>query len=251
MSADIATAVPLYFYWFGPDSFVALTLGAQDVNLQNATLVKSGVYKVVAEVQNTGCRSDTAYINAVVNANLIPNVFITADDTTITGPMVPIIFTANVTNAGTSPTYQWTKNSLNIPGATGQTYTGINGFDFQHQDTIGVKVSADASNPCPQTTLSNRLIVRINLGVDDVAGSGNAVLYPNPNNGQFALSGLPANKTIEIAVVNTIGQTVYSETVQQNGGTMQVNPGEIPGGIYLLQVKTEDTVQSIRFTKLK
>ncbi len=45
---------------------------------------------------------------------------------------VPVTFTATITNGGTNPTYNWSKNGLFIPGATNSTYTDatLNNGDF-------------------------------------------------------------------------------------------------------------------------
>lgn len=247
LMATNTPAVTYYFYWTGPDNFVALSITGQDVNIMNASVIKSGIYKVIAEVPTTGCRSDTTYLNVVVNPNITPNVFITATDTTSTGPMVPITFTANVSNAGVNPTYQWQKNSTNIAGATSQTYTGINGFDFQHHDTIGVLVTTDAANPCPQTAASNRLLVKINLDVDDYYDLPLLTLYPNPNNGRFRLTGLTRSQVSHISVTNAIGQVVYQTTITSATGSEDIDIRNVVDGLYHLQIRSANGVQQCMF----
>ncbi|WP_276134566.1 T9SS type A sorting domain-containing protein [Polluticoccus soli] len=248
MMATNTPAVTYYFYWTGPDNFVALSITGQTVNITNASVVKSGIYKVIAEVPTTGCRSDTTYLNVVVDTLLIPNVFISSQDSLYTGPMNQVTFTANVSNAGANPTYQWVKNSVNIPGATNSTYTGITAVDFQHNDTIWVKVTADASAHCPQTSLSNRLRVRINLGVSDLSSAPSVDLYPNPNSGRFKLEGLTKNKPLSISIVNAIGQVVFATRITSATGSEDINIPNVANGIYQLQVRAEDETQNTRFS---
>lgn len=247
MQAQIVPAISYYCYWWGPDNFVALSLTGQDVNIYNASLAKAGAYKVVTEIPTTGCRADTAYLNVIVDTLLIPDLFISTQDSLYTGPMNQVTFTANVSNAGANPTYQWVKNSVDIPGATNATYTGITAIDFQHNDTIWVKVTADASAPCPQTSLSNRLRVRINLGVDDYYDAPYLALYPNPNSGRFTLTGLTKNRPSSVSILNAIGQAVYTKEITSATGSEYLDMPEVADGIYQLQIRSDNRTRYTRF----
>lgn len=66
-------------------------------------------------------------------------------------------------------------------------------------------------------------------------------VYPNPNNGQFEIR-LPAGGTDELqfSLINTLGQKILQNTVQQNSGqsTINMNAQSLARGIYVLQAKT-------------
>jgi hypothetical protein len=98
----------------------------------------------------------TCYYN-IVNPLFTPSV--TAAITTGSNPTcggTSITFTATPTNGGASPSYQWTKNGLNISGATAVTYTGVAGTDFANGDLIRVVLTNNST--CAITTATSSAI---------------------------------------------------------------------------------------------
>ncbi len=65
-------------------------------------------------------------------------------------------------------------------------------------------------------------------------------VFPNPNNGQFTLSGRlgsTADGSMTVEIANMTGQLIYSHEAQQQNGIINIPialPGNIPPGIYLL-----------------
>ncbi|PLX14922.1 MAG: hypothetical protein C0598_00285 [Marinilabiliales bacterium] len=79
------------------------------------------------------------------------------------------------------------------------------------------------------------------VGVDEIASS-KIKLYPNPNNGQFHISGLDANADINI--YNVSGKKLYEfENVNS-----KVDVSGLVNGIYFIQIITEEGIVSKRFT---
>ena len=95
--------------------------------------------------------------------------------------------------------YQWQFNSVDIPGATNQSYTIL--------QTGYYTVIVGDSNGCKNSFTIYVLI----SGVDDVDDAGISI-YPNPSSGSFMvewLNGFMADE-VSIDVVNTLGQKVFS-----------------------------------------
>src|SRR5690606_25252061 len=109
-----------------------------------------------------------------------------------------------------------------------------------------------SSYRCPQPTdaQSNGIRVRVLTGIDDVVTSNGLYIFPNPNSGNFTISGIAtANKSIHLEVVNAVGQVIYTGEVVPKSGTLneQVNLGNVPDGIYLLRINTGNERWGIRF----
>jgi len=77
-------------------------------------------------------------------------------------------------------------------------------------------------------------------------------LYPNPNNGQFTLSG-SLNGTdgeVSIEVVNMLGQVIYRGNAQVSNGSIGKHielPGTLASGTYMLNLITDGTNKLFRF----
>ncbi len=63
-------------------------------------------------------------------------------------------------------------------------------------------------------------------------------LYPNPNNGTFVLQQYVADdKPVRVRIYDVTGRSVYSNDLAFAGNRSELNAGDIPPGVYLLEVK--------------
>lgn len=109
----------------------------------------------------TGSVSDTTPVYTLtVNPFVIPAVTITATPGTTVAPGQSITFVANTTNAGSSPSYQWKKNGVNIASAPNSSVYTTNAFSTGDIFSCTVLSNAPCSNP--NTATSNPLTVIVN-----------------------------------------------------------------------------------------
>jgi hypothetical protein len=87
------------------------------------------------------------------------------------------------------------------------------------------------------------VVVSTYNSVDEFAQDIDIKIFPNPNNGAFNLtvnSTKPRRVTIEMATIE--GKNIYSDKLDvDNSSTKEINLN-VPGGIYILVVKSEDSV---------
>lgn len=97
-------------------------------------------------------------VNLIINAAVVPSVTITAVPS---GPIcagTSVTFTATPTNGGTTPTYQWEINGINVGGATSVTFTSstlVNG------DVVSVVMTSNAICPTPSSVVSNTITMTV------------------------------------------------------------------------------------------
>lgn len=238
-----------YWIWSKPSGFVPNTPNA-DTIIPSAALTDSGRY-IVAAVKG-GCISDEDTVFVEVGSKTAPTIQITANGINpVPGPWVGVqFFITGSSNGGTNPTYQWTKNGTNIPGATASTYNTTTGSDLQNGDTICVIMTSSAHCPIPNTAKSC-IGVPVDMGVKNIDPVGFIGLHPNPNNGIFTLSGKAlTNERIMLEVINITGQVVFTDAVIPSNKQVhkQMNISNLPQGVYLLQMKTANGMSTARFT---
>jgi hypothetical protein len=223
-----------------------------DSVIPNATQADTGMYVLVALAG--GCPSDPDTVKVAVDPKTAPTVQIGANPGVNIGPWVQVTFSVTgFSNAGSNPTYQWSKNGTDIPNATNNTYTGTTGADLQTGDTICVRMTSSALCPIPNTA-TNCMIVNIDLGVNNLPGVGDIQLFPNPNNGNFVLKGqVSTNEKIKAEILNVTGQTVYRTTINPIGTNINspMNVSDLPQGVYQLQLKSNEKVSVLRFSVTK
>ncbi|MDD4226583.1 MAG: Ig-like domain-containing protein [Mariniphaga sp.] len=95
-------------------------------------------------------------LSIIVLPSMVPSVHITGypGDSICEGTMVT--FTANSTNAGLSPSYQWNLNGKEVVGEINPAFKC---GSLKNKDKITVKVTSDA--PCPATSSSNPITMTI------------------------------------------------------------------------------------------
>lgn len=139
---------------------------------------------------------------------LQPSVQIAATPGISLWPNQPVIFTATPTNGGATPGYQWLRNGTAVGGATSATWEANANF-LNSGDDICVILYSDYECPEPYTALSDCLKVDIRLNIDEVTGSSNIKVYPNPVSSELHIEGVKAGTVIQL--YDVVGREVFSK----------------------------------------
>lgn len=233
----IITASGASFYSWLPAPEIFYSAG----NMIKANPVNSNIYKVIGLAN--GCLSDTFSVAVTVDTLQITAFNITPNSDTIVCPGSVISFTANGTNGGNAPTYQWKVNGNNVGAnsANFSTYASGNGF------AVNCIFTSSASCATPKTLNSG--IVNVNISqlphptitsVDSALSTTSASGYQWLLNGQ-PISGATSQNYIAIAsgiyqvqVFNTEGCSGLSNSVNVTITTTGLHDlvTEIPYTIY-------------------
>ena len=92
-------------------------------------------------------------------------------------------------------------------------------------------------------------------GAEEISGQENLqdtklVAYPNPTSGILTVeSSFTEEETCTIDLMNIYGQVILNQRINVLGGKFDIDLSEVSSGLYLLQIKTGRTIQSIRVIK--
>jgi hypothetical protein len=124
-----------------------------------------------------GCQASET-VDVTVIARTVPVVTISASPSNIICSGREVGFTSNVSNAGESPTYQWTLNGIPIPEETGPEYISST---LTNGNVIRLEVTSDAT--CPATTTSSTITMTVNPTLTPeitIVASSNPTCDSNP-----------------------------------------------------------------------
>ncbi|MCD6013250.1 MAG: C-terminal target protein [Flavipsychrobacter sp.] len=191
---------------------------------------------------NFNCRlSDVVFGNPVtftVENPVLPIVTVTssANHENLTAGQ-PVTFTATAVNAGARPTYQWLINSTVIPGATNSTFTTSN---LAHRDSV----TCEVMGVCALVGFNSVKVEVSRTGVNQVTSANNVRLIPNPNKGEFRVTGTlatVADEEVTLEVVNMLGQVIYTGKVATQNGVINEQVklnSSLANGMYLLNLRS-------------
>ena len=181
-------------------------------------------------------------ISMIVNFAYVPVVTLNVHPGFATGSTQADTIKALVINGGSSPTYQWNVNGVDVPGATNETYTGT----FNENDVVTCYVTS--SGVCPYTSLNSVTITISKVGVAGTATETNVNIAPNPNKGMFSVTGTvnaADGENPQIEITDMAGHVVYSQSVSAASGHIneQIVLDNVSNGIYLLSVRSASAHQ--------
>jgi hypothetical protein len=189
--------------------------------------------------------SATAFSNIhamVVQSATTPSVTVAVSYGTSVGPLVyNSTFSAVVTGASTVPGYQWLLNGTTITGATSATYVAPK---VTNNDVVSCFITVNSS--CgTQTALATVTVISANVGVQPVVTlSGDIRLVPNPNKGQFTITGKLStsdNQDLVMEITDMLGQVVYKANVTAANGDLNervVLDRSLANGMYILNLRS-------------
>ena len=179
----------------------------------------------------------SAPVTITVSPVVTPSVTIVAHPGLTIAPGQSDTLVTFVSNAGSTPTYQWSINGVAIPGATNATFirnTFVNG------DVVTVQVTS--SGLCSGLVASASVTISVGVGVDQVTNKSiDLRLSPNPNKGVFFVAGsvgtVPDGEAF-IQVTDMLGQVVYESKVNVRAGKVDERielSNNLANGTYLLR----------------
>lgn len=165
--------------------------------------------------------------------------------TTITTGTTDTFF-ATVFGGGTSPSYQWYVNGIAVSGATSSIF-----YPSSLHDNDSVTCHIISSDTCVTTSYANSNLIVIHVVpsiINVLSAVGNLLVYPNPSDGAFAieLRDRRTNKEVLVKVKDVLGRQVYQRTLDASGIDRVQLRSDIPDGVYLLQLSSEDSVVTSR-----
>jgi len=105
-------------------------------------------------------------------------------------------------------------------------------------------VTLRAINSCDTAVFSDSILVA-GISVEETLLRQSLNVFPNPNIGNFTISfALEGSKNVSINILNTLGQVVYQQTLENVTGEnrQEINLHNQAAGIYYIQIKTENEV---------
>jgi hypothetical protein len=147
---------------------------------------------------------------------------------------------ANVVHGGPSPHYQWAVNGADVAGANSPSFVSST---FADGDIVSCNVMS--SGGCASVAGSQSVTFSVSgVGVAAIVPATTDVhLIPNPNNGNFTITGALGadDKEATIEVVNPIGQVIYSSKAIIAGGRINEPvqlSSTVANGMYIVNVRT-------------
>lgn len=160
----------LYKDGIASGSPVAGTGTALDFGLQT-----DGTYTIVG-LSGTCARTMTG--NAVItsSSSATPTIDISTASTTVCSGS-NVVFSSNITNGGSTPSYVWKKNGSTISGATNSSYTAPSGSLASNDVITCVLTSSNPCTPSPITSNSITLVVNPSPAIPAISDATGA--YPS------------------------------------------------------------------------
>ncbi len=159
-------------------------------------------------------------------------------------------FTATPTNGGSNPTYVWYRNNMVQAGVTGNTHNITN---LTASDKIYVEMLSSEECLAPGSERVNSRVVTTGIGELEDAVSG-IKIYPNPNAGQFTISGQLrkslAGKDVKVSIVNAVGQQVYLQSYKAGNSAVNLPvrlDDAMANGVYTVNITVENETSHVRF----
>ena len=189
--------------------------------------------------QNPGnvCYSDPGtYDVTLITTNASGSDTLTLPDfiTVYPTPAIPSISQNGYTlTSSPATTYQWQFNSVDIPGATNQSYSVTQSGYYS--------VFITDQNGCASS--SPNLYVLI-TGMEDSQVAENISIYPNPSTESITLAwtNCPITDDLQIEMYNAIGQLVFSsgEEIRVDHFTKTIATDQFSSGVYFLSLQSNN-----------
>jgi PKD repeat protein len=155
-----------------------------------------------------------------------------------TPPFPTITQNGNTLSASPAESYQWQLNSLDISGATTQTYEAT-------QSGLYTVIITD-SNGCTNSATVDVVFT----GIENLFTDAGLSIYPNPSNGNLIVDWMNVkDDELKMEIFNSIGQLIFSSTemISNQHFRKELYLNDQPSGIYFIGIKMDERLSNHKF----
>lgn len=211
-----------------------------NVNISGATSASynastTGSYNVIA-TNSFGCTSSSNAISVTANTTTA-NVTANGPTSFCNGDSVKLS-----ANTGASLTYQWTKNNVNIAGATLADYMAKTAGAYR------VNITNTATG-CPKTSAAVQVVV--NCRLSDIENGNGLMLTatPNPFTGATEIDlTIPGEDAATLEIYTVEGKLISQQLVEVDTHTLMIGKELLPG-TYIVSLKSGNETKNLRLIK--
>ncbi len=221
--------------------------------LELSNVTEEATYEAIGSFH---CYDTTLSITVMPSA--IPVGTITNNDQTINSGGTLAAITLGTSNEVTGTTFAWTRtNPSGLETTLADSGTITSGESFAgtvltntSADQIEVILTFIPTGPTASQCTGEAITASIKINPASSAiietNSLNAVLSPNPNNGIFNINFNSSEESVDLYIINTAGQIVYTKQKVDNGST--INLGNLNSGLYIVTLKSAQKTQQIKMS---
>lgn len=147
------------------------------------------------------------------------------------------------TSSANATNYNWQLEPENMGLiAEGDTITQVKVY-WEQANSYVAHLSVNAENVCGESEFSEVLDIFVNWNTGIPKQKENAIeIYPNPNNGQFAIRLGNDIKASRISLINSIGECVFNKYLELKEYQKVISTDQtgIETGLYYLKIETKD-----------
>jgi hypothetical protein len=211
-----------------------------NVNISGATTASyiastTGSYNVIA-TNSFGCTSSSNAVSVTANTT-IANVTANGPTSFCNGDSVKLS-----ANTGASLTYQWTKNNINVAGATLADYIAKTAGAYR------VNITNTATG-CAKTSSAVQVVV--NCRLSDIENSNGLMLTatPNPFTGATEIDlMIPGEEAATLEIYTVEGKLISQQLVEVDTHTLMIGKELLPG-TYIVSLKSGNETKNLRLIK--
>jgi hypothetical protein len=243
LNANIANAgTGASFQWYKNGIVIGGATSSKYVtnNVSNGDVFRCELIPSSGSACNTSINSIS--IPITVLPYLQPKVDIVASPDTNVWPGVLVTFTANHTDAGNKPSFQWKLNNKDVIGAIGNTWGAAT---LNNNDIVSCDVTSNYLCPLPKSVESNTLTIHVATSIENINNVKEIKVYPNPAKDRLYISCKDLND-IEYKIVDITGRIQKEGRIESSN---YIDIGGLHDGTYTIELNVIGLKQSFIFYK--